>query len=395
MAIPAPSVLTRRDRHATARWYLLRLALVVALACFAWQLFRLSDPARTPPDDFISAWAAGRLVATGGNPYDGAEVLQVQRTAHWTKDIPYRVWYPPWAMPVLAAFGVLPYATGRFLWYVLTLATCVACADLLWRWFRGRDELRPIVWPLVLTFWPAVITVRTGQISALVLLGVVGFLVLAARKRWLLAGAVLPLVAIKPQLLHLFWLAVLVWSLRERRFAVLAGAAASAAALTAMALALDPGVVSQFLFMAAHEAPRAPASTLGTVLRFGVARFTGEEHFWLQFLPPLLSLAWFVPFALRRTPWDWRRDAPPVIVVSLVTTAYGWIYDQIVLLVPLLQIAAAAAERADREDLRRLALGYAAINTGILAMNVAGVDAFYYVWVPFAFAAWWAREVRA
>src|SRR5205823_8422989 len=29
-----------------------------------------SDPAFLPPDDFLQYWAAGRLNATGGNPYD-------------------------------------------------------------------------------------------------------------------------------------------------------------------------------------------------------------------------------------------------------------------------------------------------------------------------------------
>src|SRR5688572_17650554 len=122
-------------RPSPVRWYALRLALLVALAGLAWQLARLSDPTRTSPDDFISSWAAGRLVAAGQNPYDANEVLAVQRTAHWTKDIPYRIWYPPWAMPILAAFGVLPYAIGRFLWYLVTLAACLGSADLLWRYY--------------------------------------------------------------------------------------------------------------------------------------------------------------------------------------------------------------------------------------------------------------------
>lgn len=373
-----------------ARWYALRLALVVALAGFAWQLARLSDPARTPPDDFISSWAAGRLVAAGHNPYDPVEVLAVQRTAHWTKDIPYRVWYPPWAMPILAPFGVLPYATGRFLWYLLTLATCLGSAQLLWRTYGGPDRFLPLLWPLVFTFWPAVIDLRTGQISHFLLLGVTGFLVLAEERRWLLAGAALPLAAIKPQLLHLFWIAILLWVLREGRWRVLAGAVGSAVVLTLIATALDPAVVPQFFAMAANDAPQAPASTLGTALRFAVARVNGDAPFWLQFVPPVLSLAWFVPFvARRRAEWNWRADAPPVIAVSLITTAYGWIYDQIVLLVPIVQLAVMVACAERPRSYVALAVGYVAINAAILAMNVGGAEPFWYIWVPFAFGAWW------
>jgi hypothetical protein len=396
VAIPSPAVLTPVRQRATARWYALRLALVAALAVFALQLARLSDPARTAPDDFISSWAAGRLVASGENPYDASQVLAVQRTAHWTKDIPYRVWYPPWAMPILAAFGVLPYATGRFLWYLLTLAACLVSADLLWRYYGGPARLRAVLWPLVFTFWPAVITLRTGQISHLLLVGVAAFLVLGAERRWLLAGACLPLVAIKPQLLHLFWIAILLWVVREGRWRVLLGAVGSAAALTLIATALDPAVVSQFLWMAAHEAPQAPASTLGTALRFLVQRASGEQHFWLQFVPPVLSLAWFVPYAARRRDrWDWHADAGPVIVAALLTTAYGWIYDQIVLLVPIVQLAAVVARSEHPWKYLPLAAGYVAINAAILAMNVGGADPFWYIWVPFAFAAWWWAGRRA
>jgi hypothetical protein len=394
VAVPTASVLTASRRP--ARWYLLRLALVVSLAVLGLQLLLLSDPHRTEPDDFISSWAAGRLLVQGRNPYDGEQVLAVQRTANWTKDIPYRVWYPPWAMPILGVFGLLPYTSGRFLWYLVNIAACLASADLLWRYFRGPPQLRAVVLPLIFTFWPAVIAIRTGQISALVLLGVVGFLALGERRRWLAAGACLPLVAIKPQLLHLFWIAVLLWSLRGRRWPVLAGAAASTLLLTAVATAADPPVISQFLYMATHEAPQAPASTLGTLLRMLVAMATGAQHFWLQFLPPVLSLAWFLPyFWRRRAHWDWEKEAPIVLVAALATTAYGWIYDQIVFLVPVVQVAASIARTGTLAGQREVVAGYLAINAAILVVNVIDVSAFSYIWVPFAFGGWWLAARRS
>ncbi len=394
MAIPTASVLTATRRP--GRWYLLRLALVVSVSCLGLQLLLLSDPHRTEPDDFISTWAAGRLLVSGGNPYDGGQVLAVQRTANWTKDIPYRVWYPPWAMPILGVFGLLPYIPGRFLWYLLNLGACLASADLLWRYYRGPPHLRAVVWPLLFTFWPAVIAVRTGQISALVLLGVAGFLALSDRRRWLAAGACLPLVAIKPQLLHLFWIAVLLWTVRGRRWAILLGAVAATAALVLAATLVDPGVVPQFLHMATYEAPQAPASTLGTLLRLLLAVTTGYQAFWLQFVPPAASLLWFVPYWLRRRhDWEWRAEAPIVLVAALATTAYGWIYDQIVLLVPVVQLATTVAGSGGLAGHRELIAGYLAINAAILVMNVAGVNAFWYVWVPFAFGGWWLAARRS
>jgi len=247
---------------------------------------------------------------------------------------------------------------------------------------------------LLFTFWPAVIGVRTGQISVLLLLGLAGFLFLVGERRWITAGACLPLVAIKPQLLHLFWIALALWVIREHRWGVLLGAAAATLALVLIATAADHGVIGQFLFMAAHEAPQAPASTLGTTLRVVVAAQTGREHFWLQFVPPALSLFWFLPYWRRkRGNWDWREQAPIVVLVSLVTTACSWIYDDIVLLVPIVQIAVVAAV-VRRSALRGAVAGYVALNIAIVAMNVVGTSPFSYVWVPFGFAAWWLAARR-
>jgi len=189
--------------------------------------------------------------------------------------------------------------------------------------------------------------------------------------------------------------AVLLWVVRERRWSVLLGAVGAAAALVVLAMAADPAIVPQFLYMAAYEAPQAPASTLGTLLRAGFALATGREYFWLQFVPPLLSLLWFLPYWSRhRAGRRWERHAPILLLISLATTAYGWIYDQIVLLVPVVQIVTAVIGAGRLSIRTRAVAGYIAVNGAILAMNVAGVGAFWYIWVPFGFAAWWlvARE---
>ena len=402
--VPAPAAGTFAAVHPTSVLtavrplppILMRLVLVTLCAAFAWQLWRLSDPYRVPPDDFVSSWAAGRLLVTDGNPYDPDEVLAVPRTANWTKSIPYRIWYPPWTLPLLGGFGLLPYAPARFFWYLLHAAACVWSADLLWRAYRGPARSRGIAWLVIVTFWPAVIELRTGQISALMLLGLAGFLALVEKRRWLAAGACLPLVAIKPQLLHLFWIALGLWIAAERRWDVLLGAVASILALMVVAAALDPTIVAQFLHMAMHDAPRAPASTLGTALRAVVAATTGQEHFWLQFLPPALSLFWFVPYWRRRhTEWRWLEHGPPLLLVSLMTTAYGWVYDHLILLVPVMQIATLLVGRGPHVPARAgIVVGYIAVNCAILAMNLVGVRPFWYLWVPFALAVWWAAARR-
>ena len=365
--------------------------LVVVLVSLGWMLVRLSDPALTPHDDFISSWAAGRLHAAGRNPYDPDQVLAVQRAAGWTKPIPYLVWYPPWTMPLLAPFGLRPYATGRLLWFALHIATCVVSADLLWRHYGGDPRSRALSWVVLSTFWPALIEVRTGQISALILLGLVGFLHFVRARRWAAAGACLPLVAIKPLLLHLFWIALLVWVIAERRWRVVLGAVGTTLALVALAVASNPSVVGQFVEMAKGGIPQPLVSTPGTVLRLAVAARSGRDVSWLQVLPPLVGVVWLA-FHWRRCEgaWEWRDEMPVVLLASLVTTAYGWIYDDIVLLVPVMQVAVAVLAGRTRTSPAFIVGGYLLVNAGIVAMNVVRVEPVWYVWAPFAFAAWYA-----
>jgi len=54
----------------------------------------------------------------------------------------------------------------------------------------------------------------------------------------------------------------------------------------------------------------------------------------------LVGIAWMVPFwRAHRTCWSWSGHLPIVLLVSLVTTAYGWLFDQIVLLPAVMQVA--------------------------------------------------------
>jgi hypothetical protein len=69
--------------------------LAFAAAGLVTVLALLADPARSGPDDFVIFWAAGRLIGTGGDPYDGAALLALERTANWTQPHAYSMRNPP------------------------------------------------------------------------------------------------------------------------------------------------------------------------------------------------------------------------------------------------------------------------------------------------------------
>jgi hypothetical protein len=342
-------VIVRGGARRAARRPALLVLLVILLALLGRALVRLSDPAITPHDDFISSWAAGRLHALGHDPYDPAAILAEQQAAGWPAKVPYRVWYPPWIMPLLAPFGLLPYPVGRLLWFVVHLTALLVCADRLWRYYGGDPRSRGVAWLVLSTFWPAVIDLRTGQTSAFLLLGLVGFLHFERRRLWGLAGASLVLVSVKPQFLHLVWIAVALWAVTERHWGVLLGAAAAGLALLVIALGCDPLVVAQFLHMAERFSPQPMVSSIGELLRVLVRTRSGQDAPWLLFVPPLLSVIWFASYWRRhRAAWDWQEQMPVVVFVSVVTTCYAWIYDYVVLLIPVMQVAVAVVARRTR-----------------------------------------------
>jgi arabinofuranan 3-O-arabinosyltransferase len=109
--------------------------------------------------------------------------------------------YPPSALLLLLPLGALSIAWAGRLFFVIDLATILCAAAILlhvfglrWRGLAGAITL----FGLSLA-WPVIFTIDAGNVNGPVLLGLAGFLLAAARGRWLAAGACLGLtLALKP-----------------------------------------------------------------------------------------------------------------------------------------------------------------------------------------------------
>jgi len=129
---------------------------------------------------------------------------------------------------------------------------------------------------------------------------------------------------------------------RRRRWRLLAGAGAALLLASLLPLLLNPRLWRDYLELAGSgEVLRNPSPNFGTLLRMRLG-----NHAWLQYVPMLFGIAWLPPFwRTRRASWSWSGELPLVLLVSLVTTAYGWLFDQIVLLPALMQVAVPLARR--------------------------------------------------
>lgn len=319
-----------------------------------------------PVNDFVGYWSVGHQMLHRSNPYSPAQMLATEKAVGWPGSLPLLIWSPPWFLPVLLPLSVLPYHIAHFVW---ALASFMALA-IGWKCLCDTYSLptgHRLIW--LFSFAPVVICLLIGQVTAFLLLGIACFLRCIRNGQDAKAGLAAALLAIKPQLLYLFWPALLIWVVAKRRWLVLVSLFGVLAVLTALVLFLNPKIFAAYLLQF-REGPMFPSHAAGTVLR---ALFGHQRH-WLQFLPCIAGLLWFVLRSRTRKTLDWRTELPLLAVVSLATSSYAWTYDQILLLPALAQAVSWSQAAGKRRQLMLLA-AYLVISIGTAILAFTSVHA--------------------
>jgi hypothetical protein len=355
--------------------------LVLALVLLAGQVRRiLADPSFWPPDDFVEYWCAGWLNLQGENPYNPVRMYQLEQDIGWDIGQAVMMWNPPWTLSLAMPLGLLPWRVAQIVWLFVKLAALAYCADRLWRYYAGPPARVWIGWTITFTFFPTLVALNVGQISPFLLLGATLFLILERAGLGFWAGFACVLLSVKPHLAYLFWLAVGLDAVFNRRFAIVLGGLSGGVAASLWPLLENPVVFGQY-FAALRDHPPAQWMSLtgGTLLRLAF----GSEHFWLQFLPPAVGFAWFAfSWAAHRRRWDWGERLPWLLFVSFVTAPYGaWPYDLVLLLLPMLRLAARLAAEREGAGSAVALLGFVAVNAAMIGLNVAEVYSVWFAWV--------------
>lgn len=277
--------------------------------------------------DFVSYWAGAQL-AVAGNPagaYDISLHREVELAAiplHGA--LPFA--YPPCFLLLLAPFGLLSYQVAAFDWVLLTF---VAYCAALRRW-------APTMPWLALSFPPLLVNVITGQAGFLVAaLFITGMTLLP--KRPLIAGLLLGLLVIKPQLGLILPLALAA----GREWRAMAGAAASASGLVLLSILVfgwSPYVAwlgnAGFIASIANEGLAGWHRMAGV---YGALRLAGLES----------GAAWIIHAAIALAATGaacliWYRKADPgaragaLAAATALASPYLFVYDLLILVVPFL-----------------------------------------------------------
>jgi hypothetical protein len=330
--------------------------------------------------DFLEYWTAEQLLAHGGNPYDVAATLRMERSVGFKNYPPLITLSPPVAFFFALPLGWVEAKTALTLWMLLLFACLLASVWLLWL-LQGRPESR---YHLIGIFFPPVLRcIMAGQLGIFFLLEVALFLYLQkSRPFW--AGAALVFCSLKPHLFLPCLLVLALWSIYKRQFRMVAGLASALAVSCLLTLSLDPQIWSQYQQMT-HASPimNELLPTFGMWLRFLVDR----NAKWIEFLPEVAGCAWAIwYFWTQRDRWDWMDQGLLVLVVSVACSPYSWYTDQAMLLPPIV----AGLNRSEK-SWRSLALFALITGIGLIALMVdVKLTSAFFVWTAPAWLAWYA-----
>ena len=291
--------------------------------------------------DFVAYWATGQQLVHHANPYDGAAMLRIERSAGLPAQ--YGAFFmrnPPYGLWLSLPLGFVGLRVAAALWSLLLLTILVASVHMLWVMNgRPRNHLHLLGY----SFGPALACLIVGQTSLFALLGLVLFLRLH-RKRPFLAGVSLALCALKPHLFLAFGVVLLTWVFVSKSYNILAGAAVAIASSCALVFCIDPMAWIQYSqMMRTSGMEREFIPCLGVVLRLWI----NPHAVWLQYLPTALGCAWALRyFWVRRYVWDWMKHGSLLMLVSILAAPYSWLFDQALAIPALLRGAYLTRSRA-------------------------------------------------
>jgi hypothetical protein len=329
--------------------------------------------------DFVVFWATGQQLVHHANPYDGTAMMRIERSAGFPdKDGVLFMRNLPWNLPLVYPLGFIGARIGALLWSMALLACLLYSVYTLWR-LHGRQR-NSLPW-LGASFAPALLCVMMGQTSLFALLGYVLFLDLH-RKRPFMAGVSLWLCALKPHLFLPFGVVLLAWVVVSRSYKVLVGAAVAMAACCAAAYCIDPSAwIDYAQMMRSAGIESAPIPCLSVALRSWLFPRTMS----LTYLPVAVACVWALGyFWPRRHTWDWMKNGSLLMLVSLVTAPYAWVYDDGLVIPALLQ---GAYLTRSRKLLVILSLASVVVETELLCG--VKIISFFYLWTAPAWLAWY------
>jgi hypothetical protein len=356
-------------------------AIIVAGACFiAAEYFVVMNDKAATSADYISYWAAGQQLVHQADPYDIVTVRRIECTAGRETSEPVLIMRnPPLAFFLAAPLGFASPKIGLIAWLIFLLGCLSVSIYMLWI-IHGRPNTRLHL--LGYAFAPAVACTMAGQFGIFLLLGVVLFL-LFHRSHPFLAGMALLLCALKPHLFPPFAVALFLWIVMRKSYAILGGFIVAVATSCAFSYWLDPHGWPEYLrMMRAGGATNEVVPTLSAYFRLILNR----NVVWLEFVPQAVACVWAVWYFLtRRAHWQWTNQGLVVLLVGAMCTPYGFLTDETMLL-PAVLAGLYTAIASRRSPVPLIVMSAAALIEFLAGVSIVSP---YFLWTTPACLLWY------
>src|SRR5258706_14513214 len=308
---------------------------VISLLCGLASLVIVGYAVTRSMTDFVVYWTAPHLFLNHQNPYSLTEVFAAQKALGSKAGIPIMFLCPPWVLTMLAPLGLLQsYAVGWFLWIAILIACMAVGSKLFMDIYFGDLEIAEISSPrwyrylFAFTFYPTLLAIKTTQTAPFLFLGLAGFLHYGKKNRPIISALFLCIALMKRHLVLLVWVALLL----NREWKTLSTVGFVTVLLSALAFLRSPTAFQEYWNVMRGPCPHY---TAGGMLAGFRAISGSPDSYWIQSIPPMIGLAWFLFYWRGHRPWNWTEQLPVLVAASLLCAPYGFVYDQPLLIIPL------------------------------------------------------------
>lgn len=199
--------------------------IVVLLLTLANYNFAKQNPGG---NDFLVHWMGTKmLIKEGVSPYSEETASAIQRFAygHEARDGEHelRVAYPLYSIIIFSPFALISnYTLARAVWMTILEAGLLFLSYLSMKitdWFPNKKIMIPFL--LFSIFWyHGLRPLINGNVVILIAVAIVGVLISIKNREDELAGVLLALTTIKPQVALVFSIFIIFWAIRMKRFKI-------------------------------------------------------------------------------------------------------------------------------------------------------------------------------
>ncbi len=322
-----------------SRYILLVLILGVIFSIIAVNIVNLKE---YPNSDYFTFWLSGRLATLGQNPYDSSIWIagHHQFGASWIPNATFV--YPMPISTLFAPLGLIPLYQSFIVWDVLSQFMILASVVLLLS-INPNLSTKPLILPItagVILFRPTLVTLVNGQISGLLLLVIVCTLYLWEKGKWWQGSALLPILALKPNLGVPLIVFLSIYLLQQKQIRSLAVESISGLLLLVVGWIQNPNWVVDFW----HAGNTKISQIFGfSPTVWGISAFFCDHNMNCTLgvgtcVGLLFLMGYFYLLTGRRVILSPASVVNLAVPIMLLLTPSCWPYDQLLLIVPIIWV---------------------------------------------------------